>query len=123
MLKMDNTQADLKEYVDKVLELYVNAPGTIGCIRSLDRQLARDLYHRGVTLRIIEQSMVLAAVRRSFRAPGASPLSPIRSLHYFIPVIEEVSANPPTKDYIDYLKRKLAKIHPTGVAAASLKPP
>jgi hypothetical protein len=119
---MENTQADMKEYVDKVLQLYRNTPGTTGRIRSSDRQLARDLYHHGVSLCIIEQSMVLAAARRSFRAPGASPLSPVRSLHYFIPVIEEVSANPPTKEYTLYLKMKLAKIHASGMAEAS-KPP
>jgi hypothetical protein len=123
MLKMENTQIDLKQYVDKVLELYCNTPGTIGRIRSDDRLLARNLYHRGVTLRIIEQSMILAAARRSFRAPDAPPLSPIRSLHYFIPVIEEVSVNPPSNEYIKYLKIKLAKIQPAGVAAAASKPP
>ena len=120
---MENTQVDLKEYVDKVLDLYCNTPGTTRRVRREDRQLARDLYHRGVTLRIIEQSMVLAAARRSFRAPDAPLLSPIRSLHYFIPVIEEVSINPPSKDYIIYLKMKLAKIPIAGIAAAASKPP
>jgi hypothetical protein len=120
---MDNTQADLKEYMDKVLELYRNTPGTTGRIRSSDRQLARDLYHRGVSLCTIEQSMVLAAARRSFRAPDAPPLSPVRSLHYFIPVIEEVSVNPPSKEYTMYLRRKLVKIHSADTATASLKPP
>jgi hypothetical protein len=120
---MEMSQPNLKEYVDKVLELYCNTPGTIGHIRREDRQLARDLYHRGISLCIIEQSMVIAAARRSFRAPGAPPLSAIRSLHYFIPVIEEVSVNPQAKEYIMYLKMKLTKIHPAGTAAVSLKPP
>jgi hypothetical protein len=120
---MENTQVDLREYVDKVLELYCNTPGTIGHIRREDRRLAADLYQRGVTLRIIEQSMVLAAARRSLRAPDASPLSPIRSLHYFIPVIEEVSVNPLSNEYIKYLKMKLAKIPIASLAAMASKPP
>jgi hypothetical protein len=120
---MEMSQPNLKEYVDKVLELYCNTPSTIGRVRREDRQLARDLYHRGVTLRIIEQSMVLAAARRSFRAPDAPVLSPIRSLHYFIPVIEEVSGNPPSNEYINYLKMKLAKILIASIAAAASKPP
>lgn len=119
---MEMSQPNLKDYVEKVLELYCNTPGTTGHIRREDRQLARDLYRRGVSLRIIEQSMVLAAARRSFRAPGTPPLSPIRSLHYFIPVIEEVSANPPSKEYTMYLKMKLAKIYASCMAEAS-KPP
>jgi hypothetical protein len=120
---MGNTQIDLKEYVDNVLNLYCNTPGTTRRIRREDRRLAAVLYQRGVTLRIIEQSMVLAAARRSFRAPDASPLSPIRSLHYFIPVIQEVSGNPPSNEYIYYLKMKLAKIPIAGIAAAASKPP
>jgi len=120
---MEMSQPNLKEYVDKVLELYCNTPGTIGHIRREDRQLARDLYHRGVSLCIIEQSMVIAAARRSFRASGAPPLSAIRSLHYFIPVIEEISVNPPSKEYTMYLKMKLEKISVSGIAAAVSKPP
>ena len=120
---MENAQVDLKEYVDKILDLYCKTPGTTRRILREDRRLAADLYQRGVTLRIIEQSMVLAAARRSFRAPDASPLSPIRSLHYFIPVIEEVSGNPPSNEYINYLKMKLAKIPIARIAAAASKPP
>ena len=107
---MEKTQSEYKEYVEKVLELYCNTPGTVGRVRREDRRLAGDLYRRGVTLSIIEQSMVLAAARRCFRAPDVPPLSPIRSLHYFIPVIEEVSTNPPSADYFKYLKMKLEKI-------------
>jgi hypothetical protein len=36
---MEMSQPNLKEYVDKVLELYCNTPGTIGHIRREDRQL------------------------------------------------------------------------------------
>jgi hypothetical protein len=107
---MANTQTDVKEYVEKVLALYCNTPGTIGRVRREDRRLVNDLHRRGITLDMIEQSMVLAAARRSFRSPDAPPLSPIRSIHYFVPVIEEISVNPLSNDYFMYLKRKIAKL-------------
>jgi hypothetical protein len=35
------------------------------------------------------------------------PLPPIRTLHYFLPVIEEVLHNAPDPGYVDYLTGKL----------------
>ena len=55
----------------------------------------------------LEQAFVLAAVRRCFRAPDATALSPIRSMHYFVPVIEEVLNRPLDPAYVEYLKAKL----------------
>jgi hypothetical protein len=54
--------------------------------------------------------MVLAAARRSFNLPDAPPLSPIHSLHCFIPFIEEVFVNPLSYEYFLYLKMKLEKL-------------
>jgi len=47
-----------------------------------------------VSLRVIQEALLLATVRRCLRAPDAAPLAPVRSLHYFIPVIEEIMATP-----------------------------
>jgi hypothetical protein len=38
------------------------------------------------------------------------PLSPIRSLAYFLPAIEELLADPSPDNYIDYLRLKLNRI-------------
>jgi hypothetical protein len=40
-------------------------------------------------------------------------LGPIRSLHYFAPVIEEIKSAPVSESYLKYLRRKLAAIGPT----------
>jgi hypothetical protein len=107
---MDTNNPDFKEYVKKALELYRHTPGTMGRVRQQDRRLAGELYHRGVALGTLEEALTLAAARRCFRPPDALPLSPIRSFHYFVPVIEELLANPLPADYFKYLKQKLAKI-------------
>lgn len=97
-----------KEYIHQVLEAYRKTPGTMGTVRRTDRLLAAQLYHRGLSLQVIENAFVLAATRRLMRPPGAPPLLPIRSLAYFLPVIEEVLERRIHPDYFNYLRQKLA---------------
>ncbi len=53
---------------------------------------------------------VLAAARRLIRRADAPPLGMVRSLAYFLPVIEEVLESRVSSDYFDYLRQKLARI-------------
>ena len=87
-----NTGLSQEEYIRQVLEAYRKTPGTMGTVRRADRLLAAQLYQRGLSLNAIENALVLAATRRLIRPPDAAPLGPIRSLAYFLPVIEEVLA-------------------------------
>jgi hypothetical protein len=96
-------------YIKQALELYRCVPGTLGRIRREDRLLAADLHDRGVNLSNLEAAFVLGAARRCLRPPDARPLAPIRSMHYFLPVIEEILVNPPAAEYLVYLKSKLKK--------------
>ena len=79
-----------EEYIRQVLEAYRKTPGTMGTVRRPDRLLAAQLYQRGVSVSVIENALVLAAARRLMRPADAPPLGTIRSLAYFLPVIEEV---------------------------------
>jgi len=110
---METSPPDLKEYIKQAVKLYRNTPGTLGRVRREDWRLAAELHRRGVSLPTIENALVLAAARRCFRAPDASPLAHIRSMHYFVPVIEEVLANPLDHAYVEYLKSKLKNWAPT----------
>jgi len=75
--------------------------------------LAAQLFHRGVSVSVIENAFVLAATRRLMRAADAQPPATIRSLAYFLPVIEEVQALRVGADYFQYLRHKLQRIAPT----------
>ncbi len=97
-------------YLEHVLDLYRRLPGTSGRIRRADRRLAAALYSRQVPLATVETALLLTSARRSFRAPGASPLPPIATLHYFLPVLEELLANPLDAAYLDYLRGRLAAL-------------
>jgi hypothetical protein len=74
-----------EEYIRQVLEAYRKTPGTMGTVRRTDRMLAAQLYQRGLSVRVIENALVLAAARRLIRPDDAPPLGTIRSLAYFLP--------------------------------------
>ncbi len=94
-------------YVDRALELYLSLPQAPARSSQNDIRLAHDLFRRQVPLEIVEAALLFASVRRVFRDPSLPPLAPVRSLHYFLPVIEEVSANPLSPEYLRYLQYKL----------------
>jgi hypothetical protein len=101
-----------KEYVRQVLEAYRKTPGTMGTVRRADRLLAAQLYQRGLSLKVIENALVLAATRRLIRPSEAPPLGTIRSLAYFLPAIEEVLASRVSPKYFEYLRYRLTRIAP-----------
>ena len=102
-----------EEYIRQVLEAYRKTPGTMGTARRADRTVAAQLYRRGLSVEVIENALVLAATRRMIRPTEAPPLGTIRSLAYFLPVIEEVLKLRVSPDYFQYLRHKLARIRPT----------
>jgi hypothetical protein len=106
---MDGRAIDQHDYVRRLLEAYRVTPGTSGAVRRPDRVLAVQLYERGVPLASVENALVLAALRRMIRPAGAAPLSTIRSLAYFSPVIEEVLQMQVSTEYFHYLRHKLQR--------------
>lgn len=107
-----DTGSSQEEYVRQVLEAYRKTPGTMGTVRRADRLLAAQLHQRGLSLKVIENALVLAATRRLIRPVDAPPLGTIRSLAYFLPVIEEVLESRVSPDYFEYLRHKLKRIAP-----------
>ena len=101
-----------EEYIRQVLKAYRKTPGTMGTVRRADRMLAAQLYQRGVSVTVVANALVLAAARRLIRPTGAPPLGAIRSLAYFLPVIEEVRELRVSPDYFRYLRHRLDNAAP-----------
>ena len=99
-----------EQYIRQILEAYRKTPGTAGTIRRRVRVLPTQLYQRGVPVSVIENAFVLAAARRLMRPADAPPLGTIRSLAYFLPVIEEVLQLRVSPDYFQHVRRKLERI-------------
>ena len=94
-------------YVRLIRDLYLKLPITANRFNQSDRLVAAELYRRSVPLDLIRSAFVLAAARRLTRNPNAPPLTPVRSLRYFLPVIDELRAQPLPPRYIEYLESKL----------------
>jgi hypothetical protein len=94
-----------EEYIRQVLEAYRKTPGTMGRVRRADRMLAAQLYQRGLSVKVIENALVLAATCRLIRPADAPPLGKIRSLAYFLPVIEEVWELPVSEHGNQHVRR------------------
>jgi hypothetical protein len=94
-------------YVSSVLTLYVDLPDTPLRASASDQWLARRLYGDGVPLHMVETALMLGSLRRLIRPADVPQLSPIRSLAYFRPVIDELRVHPAPEGYLDYLRLKL----------------
>lgn len=97
------------EYVRLVLDAYRSTPGVVGVVRRADRLLATALFDRGVALETVQNALVLAASRRMARPEGATPLGLVRSLAYFMPVIDEVLESNVSRQYFEYLRQRLGR--------------
>jgi hypothetical protein len=108
-------------YVDAVIRNYLRLPGTPLRASRRDRQLAAALFDRGVRLEVVWAAFVIAGVRWAIRSPRQRKLSPIRTLYYFLPAIDEVLTTDLEDGYISYLAAKLqpfVKEKETRLAAA-----
>jgi hypothetical protein len=106
------TSDDAREFIRAVIDLYLALPQTPARARRADRDLAAQLHAQNISFPVVRAALLLATVRRLSRS---TPLPPIRSLHYFLPVIEEVRNSFPTSSYIEYLDSKFRQLsHPTG---------
>jgi len=98
------------QYVRKLLEAYRDTPGTTRTVRQPDRRLAARLCQRGVPLSTAQNALVLASARRLLRPATAPPLATVRSLAYFLPVIEEVLELQVSPDYFHHLRQRLQRL-------------
>lgn len=94
-------------YVQAVLELYGQLPGTPPHPKPADRETATRLWKRGVPIETVRAGLLTAAARRELRN-REEPLPSIGSLKYFLDAIEEARESPPDSGHVSYLAGKLA---------------
>jgi hypothetical protein len=94
-------------YVASVVMLYLEMPDTPIRVSVSDQSLARHFHRDGVPLETVETALLLGSLRRLIRPADSPHLTPIRSLAYFRPVIEELQDNPAPENYREYLRLKL----------------
>jgi hypothetical protein len=100
----------LQAFCSAVLENYLALPDTPNRSSRYDRSLAETWFHRQIPLPQIQAAFALALLRRHLRANTTPPLQPIRSLHYFVPILEEITQQ--DAGYIDYCRFKAVRLFP-----------
>jgi hypothetical protein len=108
-------------YIADVLLLFVELPETPLRAGVHDQQCARRWHDRGTPLPVVESALLLGSLRRLLRSADAPPLSPIRSLAYFQPVLDELIAHSPPDGYLDYLRLKLRRLTAAKAGSASVQ--
>jgi hypothetical protein len=111
---------DLETYRQTLIDLYLHLPDTPRRLSRFDLRLVRQLWERQIPLPTVETAFLLASSRRGARRPDAMPLGPIRSLHYFLPVIEELLATPVPQAYVTYLRSKVTPRPSAGRTPATI---
>jgi hypothetical protein len=99
-------------YVEAVVDAYSSMPGTTGRASRQDRRLARSLEEQAVPLDIVLAAIVIGTARRTLRSASKPALPPVRTLAYFMGVVEELLVDPPDTDYVAYLRAKLSALQP-----------
>ena len=100
--------ANLDVYRQTLIDLYLRLPDTPRHLSRFDLRLVHQLWERQVPLPVVEMAFWLASARRAPRPAHVLPLGPIRSLHYFLPVLEELRVHPLPPAYLAYLRSKVA---------------
>jgi hypothetical protein len=97
-------------YVATIIACYLELPETPISASLQDHCLARRWHDYGVPQELAQSALLLGSLRRLTRPADLPPLSPIRSLAYFQPVVDELQVHSMPANYLNYLRLKLNRI-------------
>ena len=98
------TETEFIEQVRTCLLQYSIFSSSFG---TADRKLAADLFRGGVSFEQLERALLLGLGRKYLSSLNSTASSPIYSLAYFLPCLDEVSQTPSSDQYWEYLRRRL----------------
>lgn len=95
------------EYVERIRGLFLEHPIVRSSFGEADRRLAGALYRRGVPCQQVERALVLGLARKYVTCLNNRKAPPITSLHYFLPLLQEVQQTRVSEDYWTYTANRL----------------
>jgi hypothetical protein len=108
--KLGLPRTDDSDYVATIRGWFVDLECGKRTFSDSDEQCARQMQQRGVALRTIHGAILLGAARKYDSWLNGRPSSPISSLRYFEPVIEEIQQADLSDDYWRYLRRNFDQL-------------
>jgi len=98
---------DSGNYVAAVRRIFLRQACAQGSFGAADEQLALDWNRRGISLRQVEQAVLLGTLRKYAALLNHDGGTPITTLHYFSPLIDEVLRTDVSADYWKYVSHKV----------------
>lgn len=98
-----------RSYVDRVRQLFGQAACVLGSFSPSDERLAASWQAHGIEFETVRRAWLLGCTRKSLSLIDRPSAAPIRSLRYFVPVLEEVLAESFPPDYWSHLQFNLRR--------------
>jgi hypothetical protein len=97
-------------YVEAIKSGFVALGCTTGKFSARDAQLAQDLQRRGIPLEVVQDALLVGAVRKYISWLNAGSAQPIESLAYFAVLVSELEERPLAAEYREYLRKKVVQL-------------
>lgn len=103
------TAASVQEarFVEEVRNRLLKYPIVRSAFGAADQKLARELFCKGVSLEHLERALLLGLTRKYVSSLNSLSTSPIYSLSYFLPLLDEIAQTETSDRYWEYLRRRL----------------
>jgi hypothetical protein len=111
------------DYVASIRERFLALGCSNGQFNAAQQALARQLQQQGVSLKRVEDAMLLAAYRKYVCWLNGKAPEPIASLRYFEPLIDELERQPVPEGYLNYLRYRLPQWLRSAASRQRHRPP
>lgn len=109
--RAEPVQDEQEAYLSEVKKLLrARACVRFSCLAVADELLAREWCQKGIPMERIGQAILLGCVRKYVSWRNGQSRTPIGSLRYFQPVLEELAGHDVPADYWDYVRSRLERL-------------
>jgi Winged helix-turn-helix DNA-binding len=95
------------EFIEQVRTYLLKYAIFCSSFGAADRKLAAELFRDGISFNELERALLLGLGRKYVSSLNSTVPSPIYSLAYFLPCLDEVFQTPSSDEYWEYLRRRL----------------
>jgi hypothetical protein len=95
------------EFIERVRTYLLKYAIFCSSFGAADQKLAAELFRDGISFDQLERALLLGVGRKYVSSLNSTVPSPIYSLAYFLPCLDEVSQTPSSDEYWQYLRRRL----------------
>ena len=95
------------EFIEQVRTCLIQYSIFCSSFGTADRKLAADLFRNGISFDQLERALLLGLGRKYLSSLSSTVPTPIYSLAYFLPCLDEVSQTSSPNQYWEYLRHRL----------------